>query len=263
MKFSIIMASYNQESFIHEAISSVVNQSHQDFELLIFDAMSSDGTKDVIQKFKNHPKIKIFFEKDNGLYHARNKGILMATGDILCFLNTDDYYEKDALETINKTFIENSHIDVVYGLNKVIEKNGIEIQKDVYADFDKNKRIKNYLALPDQSTFILRKHIAHIGLFDPTFSIVGDWDFWLRAMTLNLNFKAIDKYIANFRKYDETLTHSPKFTKTRFSEVKRLYRKYNDVMLSPFLIKHFWRHYVKRPLKKIVIIEKVYRVFKK
>ena len=257
------MASYNQVDFIEQAILSVLNQSYQNFELIIVDGISTDGSLDVIKKYQEHPKVISFIEKDKGLYHARNKGILKATGDILGFLNTDDYYEIDALESVYDFFENDLTIDVVYGLNEVVDKNSNFVKRDCFSDYDKNFRIKKYRALPDQSTFILKKHIEYVGLYDSTFSIVADWDFWQRAMVLNLKFVPINKHISNFRIYDETLTFSPKFSEIRFIEMKRLYRKYNDVLISPFIVELFFRHYIKRPLKKKSILLKIYRKFKK
>ena len=192
------------------------------------------------------------------MYHARNKGILKATGDIVCFLNTDDFYEPNALQIVATEFLKQSNIDVIYGLNKVVDKQGEIVRKNEYKIFNKQDRISKYQALPDQSTFILRKHLPYVGLYDCTFRIVSDWDYWLRAMVLDLNFKALDHYIANFRSYDETLTNSPKFVKIRFLEVKRLYKKYNNRIITPFLALHYFRH-LKYYLKKIKLIEAVYR----
>jgi glycosyltransferase involved in cell wall biosynthesis len=263
MKFSIIMASYNQVTYIQQAIDSVLDQTYENFELIIIDGMSNDGTLDIINKYKNHPKVKLTIEKDTGLYHARNKGILSATGEIIGFLNTDDFYTQDALANIHQCFQENPGVDVVYGLNTSVNKKNEVTDRDKFTTFDKVHRMKKYIALPDQSTFILSKNINYVGLYDCTFKIVADWDFWQRGMTLNLKFISLDKYIGNFRKYDETLTFSSKFENLRFKGVKRLYNRYNDALFSSFFITLHFRYYVKRPLKKIVLIEKIYRLIKK
>lgn len=262
MKFSIIMASYNQVNFIDQAIESLLTQSYQDFELIIFDGMSNDGTIEVLDKYEKYENIKIIIESDKGLYHARNKGLLLASGDIISFLNTDDYYEKNALEKMYLAFSENKDIDVFYGIIHAVNKEGEFIREYGNYEFDKNKQIKEYIALPDQSTFIRSKNLSVIGLFDSTFSIVADWDFWQRGMVLDLKFCQLKEHIANYRHYDETLTFSPKFVVKRFEEVKRLYRKYNDNCVSTYIIKIYYWHYIKRPLKNIKLIEKIYRKFK-
>jgi len=259
MKFSIIMASYNQVKFIQQAIESVVNQTYQNYELIIVDGNSTDGSKDIINKYKSNEKIKIVIENDKGLYHARNKGLLIATGDVIGFLNTDDYYELDALNKMNYAFHVNAEYDVIYGFINAVDRFGKFIRQNGNYDFNKEKQIKEYIALPDQSTFFRKKYLARIGLYDSTFTIVADWDFWQRAMVLNLKFIYLNEHIANYRHYDETLTFNPKYINIRFKEVKRLYRKYNDVCLSRFIVKIYYYHYVKGPIKKVKLIEKLYR----
>jgi len=259
MKFSIIMASYNQVDFIEQAIQSVLNQTYQNFELIIVDGLSSDGSQDIINQYKDHSNVKVVIEEDNGLYHARNKGILLASGDVVSFLNTDDYYEAIALEHIYMCFNKNKDVDVFYGVVHAVSKEGNFIRKYGNYEFNKEKLIRKYIAIPDQTTFIRAKYIPYLGLFDTSYKIVADWDLWQRALVLGLKFLYTNIHIANYRHYDETLTFSPKLVNLRFKEVKRLYRKYNDVCISSFIVKIYYWHYVKRPLKNITFIESIYR----
>ncbi len=263
MKFSIIMASYNQVDFIDQAIQSVLMQTYQNFELIIVDGMSNDGSRDMINRYKEYPNVKILIEKDKGLYHARNKGLLLATGDIISFLNTDDYYQEDALEQLLIHFKEHPKIDAFYGVINFIDKEGSFIKKYGDFEYDKLKQIREYIPLPDQSTFIRRKHLSYIGVYDSTFSIIGDWDFWVRAMVLDLNFKNIEIHIANYRDYDEALTSNPKFERIRFQEIRRLYRKYNDVCISSFIIRLYKWYYIVRPLKKVTFLSYLYTKYYK
>ena len=263
MKFSIVMASYNQVETIQQSIDSLLNQTHSDYELIIIDGNSKDGCIDIINKYQDNPKVKIFIDDNLGLYGARNKGLLEATGDVVGFLNTDDYFELNALEVMNKVFSEDASLDVAYAINHAVNKDGSF--KSVAGDFeyDKEKLIREYIAMPDQTTYIKRESLAKVGLYDPTFSIVADWDFWQRAMVLDLKFKRVPIHIANYRQYPETLTFSPKLAGKRFYEVKRLYRRYNDVAISPFLIKLYKEYYLYRHLKKIDFINTLYKTIKK
>ncbi len=259
MKFSIIMASYNQIDYIEQSILSVLDQTHQDFELIILDGMSTDGSQEIIQKFKNNKNVKIIIESDKGIYHARNKGLLLASGDIICFLNTDDYYEKNALEIMNNMFTNNESIDIIYGIINVIDKDGNYMR--TYGDFEFNKErlIKKNIALPDQVTFFRRKSLSIIGLYDSTFTIIADWDFWQRAMSLNLKFISVKECLANYRYYEEALTFNPKFIKIRFQETNRLYYRYNTGCSSYFIVKSYFGYYIKRPLRQITFLNKLYK----
>ena len=96
MKVSIITVVKNNEDKIEKCINSVINQSYKDIEYIIIDGNSSDDTKKIIQKYKNQILIFLLSEKDNGIWDAMNKGINLATGDIIGFLNSDDFYYPDA-----------------------------------------------------------------------------------------------------------------------------------------------------------------------
>jgi len=263
MKFSIIMASFNQVDFIEQAIESVLSQTHEDFELIILDGLSTDGSQDIIKQYTSYSNVKIVIEKDQGIYHARNKGLLMATGDVIGFLNTDDFYEQNALQVMNELFVNDLNIDVAYGVINVINKDGKFMINYGDFEFDKEKMIKKNIALPDQVTFFRKKCLPIIGLYDSTFSIISDWDFWQRAMSLDLTFSRTKEHLANYRHYEEALTFNIKFAKKRFRETIRLYRKYNEVCISSFIIKNYYWYYVKRPLKNVSWINKMYRNIQK
>ena len=117
MKISIITATYNSEATIADTINSVLSQNYSDIEYLVIDGGSSDGTLDIVKA--NAPrfdgKLRWVSESDRGIYDAMNKGIRMATGDIIGILNSDDYYtSNDVLSTYAEAF-KTSKVDAVYG----------------------------------------------------------------------------------------------------------------------------------------------------
>ena len=116
MKVSIITVVKNNEDKIEKCINSVINQSYKDIEYIIIDGNSSDNTKSIIQKYKNQIDI-LLSEKDNGIWDAMNKGINLATGDIIGFLNSDDVYYPNALQTVVDYF-KNKQIDFLFGTVK-------------------------------------------------------------------------------------------------------------------------------------------------
>ncbi len=260
MKFSIIMASYNQEAFVKQAIESVLNQTYQDFELIIVDGLSTDNSFNIIKDYKNNNKIKILHEKDSGLYHARNKGLLMASGDVVSFLNTDDFYETDTLENIAKVFKKNS-CDIIYGITKAINKENKWLW-NLGQTFDKQKFISHFITIPDPSTFLKRHNLSLIGLYDTTLKFGGDGDYWQRCIKLNLNFYFLNKVITNYRVYDETLTYNPKLKKKRLSETKQVHRRYYRAFLSPYLVRLYFYNYIRLPFSKIKLFKIIYSLFK-
>ena len=101
VKFSIITP-YNSRDTIANTLESVLSQTIQDYEYLVIDGGSTDGTVEILEEYekKFHGKMKFWSEKDQGIYDAMNKGIKRADGDIIGIINSDDWYEKDALENV-------------------------------------------------------------------------------------------------------------------------------------------------------------------
>ena len=117
MKVSVITVTYNRVNTIADTIQSVLRQTYKDIEYIIIDGASTDGTQSVIQKFESkfQGRLKWVSEKDNGIYDAMNKGIRMATGDVVGILNSDDYYTSDdVIDRFAPAFF-NTDIDAVYG----------------------------------------------------------------------------------------------------------------------------------------------------
>ena len=112
-KITIITVVKNAEDKLEDCIKSVLNQNYTNLEYIIIDGNSSDGTNEIINKYKNNIS-KIIREEDDGIWDAMNKGVMSANGDIIGFLNSDDYYFDNVLETVNKYFSKNE-IDFLFG----------------------------------------------------------------------------------------------------------------------------------------------------
>ena len=183
MKVSIITSVYNNKATIKDAIESVLNQTYKNIEYIIVDGGSTDGTIDVIKKYQD--KISKFVsESDNGIYDGLNKGIKLATGDIIAFLHSDDeYYFTDIIEKIIKKFQENN-CDGVYGdLIYVNEKNKI-VRYWKSGEFSVEKLKKGWM--PPHPTLFLRKKIYDkYGFFSLDYKISADYDFMLRVLRDN------------------------------------------------------------------------------
>jgi glycosyltransferase involved in cell wall biosynthesis len=113
LKISIITPTFNSEKYLERCIKSIQSQDYNNTEHIIVDGDSNDETINIIKKYQNNKTILIS-EKDNGIWDAMNKGLKIASGDIVCFLNSDDYYYPNALKTVVKYF-NNSNIDFLFG----------------------------------------------------------------------------------------------------------------------------------------------------
>ena len=211
MKFSIVTPSFNQSEYISQTIDSVISQ-RGDFEVeyFIMDGGSTDNTTEILKKYelqlKNDPQIKFYWQskKDNGQSDAINQGLKKATGDILAFLNSDDYYEPDTFQKIATAFKNSPNQNWLSGYSHIIDENNTIIQKPItqYKNFWLNNYsyqsllILNYISQP--STFFTKKVFNQTGIFNEKLNYTMDYDYWLN---IGKNNKPIilRKYLSNFR----------------------------------------------------------------
>lgn len=182
MKVSIITAVINGVETIEDCIKSVLCQSYKDVEYVIIDGNSTDGTLDVINRYKN--KIaKVVGESDKGIYDALNKGIKLATGDIIGFLHSDDFYANDRIiEKVADVFMK-YNVDSCYGDLQYVYKNDT---KKVIRHWKSSKyehgKFK-YGWMPPHPTFFVKKKIYdEYGYFNTNFKIAADYELMLRFL---------------------------------------------------------------------------------
>jgi len=182
MKISIITVVYNNKNTIKDAIESVLNQTYKNIEYIVVDGDSRDGTVEIIKSYGD--KIdKFITELDNGIYDAMNKGIKLATGDVIGILNSDDFYlNNNIIEKVVHEF-QNKKVDSVYGdLIYVDNKDTNKIVR-----YWKSKEYKKGLFKtgwhPAHPTFFVKKEIyENYGLFDLNFKIAADYEIMLRFL---------------------------------------------------------------------------------
>lgn len=182
MKISIITVVRNNVATISDAIDSVVGQTYKNIEHIVIDGASTDGTVGVVQSYRN--KIdKFITEKDHGLYDAMNKGISLATGDIIGILNSDDiYFDKNVIENIVNTFRE-KNTDSVFGDLHYVDKNNTNkvMRHWKTSNFKLGSFAKGWHP-PHPSFFVKKEVYEKYGLFDLQLSISADFDLMLRFL---------------------------------------------------------------------------------
>ncbi|HRE40198.1 MAG TPA: glycosyltransferase family 2 protein [Ignavibacteria bacterium] len=226
MKFSIITVVYNAEEYIKDCINSVLSQSHPDIEYIIIDGNSKDRTVEIIKSFGN--KISKFIsENDEGLYYAMNKGISIATGEVIGILNSDDlYYTNDVISIVNKEF-EEKKTDAVYGNAVFVSRDNLDKvvrywqSKPMYPSFFEDGEIPHHLSL-----FIKRDIYLKHGFINTDYKISADYEFMLRL------FKV--KKITSFH-LDKTLT------KVRLGGISN--GSIRNIMKGNFEILKAWRNH--------------------
>lgn len=182
MKITIVTVCRNSAATIRDTLESVASQSHQNFEHIIIDGGSTDGTLAVIHEWKKHP-IRLVSEPDNGIFDAMNKGIRLATGDVIGILNSDDvYYDSHILENVSMVMsdlsIDACYADLIY-VDKDNVKNIIRYWKS--CAFKKGLFSKGWMP-PHPTFFACRRVYENYGLFDLNYALAADVELLARFL---------------------------------------------------------------------------------
>ena len=190
MKISIITIVLNNKQNIEKTILSVLNQKDVDLEYIVIDGGSTDGTLDIIEKYKNNIDVLIS-EKDNGIVDAFNKGLKVANGDVVGIINSGDWLEPDILTTVMQTF-EKTQADIVYG--DVLYWQGDDPEYRYKAN---HALLKEFMSINHPAVFVKKKIYEQYGLFDETFKVAMDYELMLRFFVNGVKFVYIDKVLSN------------------------------------------------------------------
>ena len=246
MKVSIVTVCYNSAKTIERTIKSVAGQDYRDIEYIIIDGGSTDGTLDIIDRYKDKISVLVS-EPDEGIYYAMNKGIARATGDIIGFINSDDWYADGAIVVIVEAFSK-TDADIVYG-------KFVEVKNGVYREV-KNGNLDDIcldMVFGHPATFVkidfLRKHP-----FDVSYRIAADYAFFLTMYFQKKCFHQIDNIIAYYRTggtsshpfktYIEAKKISLRLSKgnvsdARYREIREHHRKARFQPIYSFLLSKF------------------------
>jgi glycosyltransferase involved in cell wall biosynthesis len=196
---SVIIPVFNGQQFVREAIESVYSQTYKPVELIVVDDGSSDGSRDVIQSYT---EIHFLKQENHGPASARNLGIKHSTGQLIAFLDQDDIWTKDKLET-QVAFMQ-AHPEIGYTLAK---------QKVFFAHettppeallrWKERNTTGNIQTGYLPSTLVIRKELFEkLGYFDPTFICTSDFDFFFRLKDANISMQVIDRVLLHKRFHD-------------------------------------------------------------
>lgn len=250
MKISIITPSLNQAQYIEDTILSIQNQSYRNFEHIIIDGGSIDGTIEILKK---HPHLKWISEKDTGQSNAINKGFKMASGEIIAWLNSDDYYEKDIFIEIVKYFTENPDCFFLYGDITYVDMN----KKYLYLISGDRITYENLVRNPDivrqPSSFWRREIFDTIGYLNEDLHLVMDFDFILR-IGKRYSFHYIKRNVSFFRSYQEGKTS--KFQKKQLFEIYKIMKNYSrsfNILFVRFIFRRLFEG-VKQRVKRMMKI---------
>ena len=182
MKISIITVTYNSAATLEETILSVINQTYTNIEYIIVDGKSTDSTLSIIEKYKSRIS-KFISEKDNGIYDALNKGIQMASGDVIGILHSDDFYTSNAVIQNIATRFEKEKCDALYGDLLYVSKDNTNkiIRKWRAGELTSNSFLFGWM--PPHPTFFVKKEVYEKHkAFNLDFKTSADYELMLRLL---------------------------------------------------------------------------------
>lgn len=207
-KVSVLMSAYNHTKFIKESIESILNQTYQDFELLIIDDNSTDNTFEIISAFSS-PKIWCSKNQQNvGMVLNTNRLISMAKGEYIAIINSDDSWHYQKLEKQLQFLKQSQQLAGCFTLaNTINEKsNIISLKKEtfLYQNYSKEQFLayffhqqKHHFCYP--SVLIKKEVLERVGLFNPALILLLDFDMWVRILLAGFELKILPEKLTNFR----------------------------------------------------------------
>jgi glycosyltransferase involved in cell wall biosynthesis len=191
MKISVVTVSYNSCRTIEDTILSVISQANANFEHIIIDGGSTDATQSMLDKYRAHFSY-VVVEKDNGIYDAMNKGIGLCSGDVICFLNSDDtFFDNDVLSRVSLEFSNNFKVGAV--LSNVVQDSNGNINRLLSAEFFAPWQMRFGFNPPHPGIFLRSSIYEQYGLFKLDYLISADIELMVRLFCKErVSFSHID-----------------------------------------------------------------------
>ncbi|KKR34291.1 MAG: Glycosyl transferase family 2 [Candidatus Gottesmanbacteria bacterium GW2011_GWC2_39_8] len=254
-KISVITPTYNQVDYIERTIRSVLEQEYPNLEYIIVDGASRDGTLDIIKDYKD--KVILISEKDKGHSDAINKGLKRATGEIICYLNSDDLLEKGSLFEVARIFSSDKNIKWLSGRCRIINTDDREIRQGIrnYKNFWLSHynywilKILNFISQP--ATFWRKEAVEET--FDEELYYTMDYDFWLRIGQKYRPYIS-DKYFASFR--IQPKSKSVLGFQKQFTEEYQVLKRYSRSKIILFLHRLHYYLFIHGPYTALTLISR-------
>ena len=236
-RITIITPSLNQAAFLEQTINSVLDQDYPNLEYIVIDGGSTDGSVEIIQRYANHLTYWVS-EKDRGQGHAINKGLERATGDIIAYLNSDDYYLPGALQRVGEFFTKHPEVDLLHGRCRFVDPAGNKIgdrlgsmmsYQEILDLWDVWWKERNFV---QPEVFWTRRITERIGDFREDLHWVMDYEYWVRILRAGGRVGRADAEIACFRFQPQQKSTQPRKTADELLGVVRPLIWEKDTSLS-------------------------------
>jgi glycosyltransferase involved in cell wall biosynthesis len=246
---SVVVPSFNKSRYVEEALRSILNQTACRVQIIFVDAGSTDGTIEKAEALFNSQLAKDrvesgwdiikIVEPDRGQSHAINKGLLRASGQIVCWLNADDVYRLSALDRVVSQFRSRPDVGLIFGDLDTIDENGNTTGTRRSRPWNRRQLLDSYCYIPQPATFWRRELIALAGLLDVELFYAMDYDYWLR-LSRYTTVARVDHVLAAIRIMDGTKTGTSPLN--AMPEALRVGRRHGARYLSKFRMAYWlWR----------------------
>lgn len=222
MKVSIVTISYNQGRFLEQAIRSVLDQDYDDVEYIVVDPGSTDGSREIIEKYRARIAA-VIFESDCGPADGLNKGFARVTGEICSYLNADDYFEPGAFKRVARFFSARADVDVLIGAIRIIRHDGRpRLRKEIASKFTLYKFIADACAVGQQGTFFRRSAFARTHGFSVENPTCWDAELLVDFALAGGRFAVMHRVLGNFRLHRASISGSGRLNARHLKEVERI-----------------------------------------
>ncbi len=244
--FSVVTPSFNSERFVEDAILSVARQQRIEVEHLIIDGASTDGTAAIVNRYSG---VRWLSEPDRGQSEAINKGFLRAGGDLVGWLNADDYYLPHGLKAIADAAMEHPEADVFYGDCVFVDSDARIARSKVEHAFDPSVLMYFGCYIPSTSTFFRRRIIDAGYLLDCDYRVCMDFEYFARLSHAGFRFHYVPRFVAAFRWHGDNVSLNQ--SARRAEERLQVQLRYGKTRLSPSTLRLMaYVHRAKRVLRK-------------
>jgi len=213
---SVLIPTYNRRNTLIEAIKSVLNQTYQDFEIIIIDDGSQEPVRKIIDNI-NDTRIKYIYQENSGVSVARNTGLNFASGDFISFLDDDDRFLPRKLEIQVKALIENPEFGAVVSGHQVIDEGGEVVREEKPWKFNigldlESTLFKSFGITSLLNVLFLRTWIDNVHGFDPILKTCQDMDLWYRLLLAGCRMKWIPEVLSQYRIHKQNISHDIQIT---------------------------------------------------
>lgn len=260
-KISVITPTFNQAEFIEETLASIAAQDYPNLEHVVIDALSTDATPEILARWADRLPMRVVREADRGQSDGINKGVRLATGEITCWLNSDDRFRPGALHRVAEAFTANPGAGVVFGRGAKVARDGREIYTVPFRPFNR-RHLRTAYRVVQPAMFFRRDLYLAIGGLDEDLHYAMDWDLLIRLAARNDHVVAIEDVLADIRYYDDTKTSTGGWKRMReIAEIGRRHNGPRDLNYLSFRLRSAigrWRS----PLAEKIVDEIQWRAFK-